>query len=123
MRLERGHGEFPLKLLIYTFHPEQLGIAAAIGGLAGGLGPGVAGKIASKIDELRGTGGVAELETLTSPLTGEATRAWKITLPSGDILHLVPKTSFGEGDVNSFIDRYVNEVGENNLLALSLIHI
>ena len=103
--------------LPFTQNPEQLGIAAAIGGLAGGLGPGVAGKIASKIDELRGTGGVAELETLTSPLTGETTRAWKITLPSGDILHLVPRTSFGEGDVNSFIDRYVNEVGENNLLA------
>ena len=103
--------------LPFTQNPEQLGIAAAIGGLAGGLGPGVAGKIASKIDELRGTGSVAELETLTSPLTGETTRAWKITLPNGDILHLVPKTSFGEGDVNSFIDRYVNEVGENNLLA------
>ena len=101
----------------FTQNPEQLGIAAAIGGLAGGLGPGVAGKLMSKIDEIRGTGGVAELETLTSPLTGESAQAWKITLPSGDILHLVPKTTFGEGDVNSFIDRYVNEVGENNLIA------
>ena len=101
----------------FTQNPEQLGIAAAIGGLAGGLGPGVAGKIASKIDEVRGTGGVAELETLKSPLTGETTQAWKITLPSGDTIHLVPKSTFGQGDLESFIDRYTNEVGENNLLA------
>jgi len=103
--------------LPFTQNPEQLGIAAAIGGLAGGLGPGVAGKIASKIDEVRGTGGVAELETLKSPLTGETTQAWKITLPSGDTVHLVPKSTFGQGDLESFIDRYTNEVGENNLLA------
>ena len=101
----------------FTQNPEQIAIAATIGGLAGGLGPGIAGKLMSKIDEIRGTGGVAELETFESPLTGETTKAWKITLPSGDILHLVPRTSFGEGDVNSFIDRYANEVGENNLLA------
>ena len=98
----------------FTQNPEQLGIAAAIGGLAGGLGPGVAGKIASKIDEIRGTGGVAELETLRSPLTGETTEAWKITLPSGDTVHLVPRTTFGEGDIRDFVDAY----GDRTTLAI-----
>ncbi|ACP35567.1 FAD-dependent pyridine nucleotide-disulphideoxido reductase [Sulfolobus islandicus L.S.2.15] len=90
----------------FTQNPEQLGIAAAIGGLAGGLGPGVAGKLMSKIDEIRGTGGVAELETLKSPLTGETTEAWKVTLPNGDVIHITPRTTFGEGDINDFADTY-----------------
>jgi len=38
----------------FTQNPEQIGIAAAIGGLAGGLGPGVAGKIASKTRRVEG---------------------------------------------------------------------
>ncbi|ALG97189.1 putative NAD-independent protein deacetylase AcuC [Sulfolobales Virus YNP2] len=92
--------------LPFSQNPEQLAIAGIIGGLAGGLGPGIAGKLMSKIDEIRGTGGVAELETLTSPLTGETTEAWKITLPSGDSIHLVPKTTFGEGDINEFVNAY-----------------
>lgn len=36
----------------FSQNPEQLGLFAAIGGLAGGLGPGVAGKLMSKIDEV-----------------------------------------------------------------------
>jgi len=92
--------------LPFSQNPEQLAINAAIGGLAGGLGPGVAGKLMSKIDEIRGTGGVAELETLTSPLTGESTEAWRVTLPNGDTIHLVPRTSFGEGDIRDFVDAY-----------------
>jgi len=95
--------------LPFSQNPEQLAIAGIIGGLAGGLGPGIAGKLMSKIDEIRGTGGVAELETLTSPLTGETTEAWKITLPSGDTVYLVPKTTFGEGDISDFVDAYTGK--------------
>jgi len=93
----------------FSQNPEQLAIAAAIGGLAGGLGPGVAGKLMSKIDEIRGTGGVAELETFESPLTGETTKAWKITLPNGDVIHITPRTTFGEGDISDFVDAYAGK--------------
>jgi hypothetical protein len=95
--------------LPFSQNPEQLAIAAVIGGLGGGLGPGIAGKVMSKIDEIRGTGGVAELDTLTSPLTGETTEAWKITLPSGKTLYLVPKATFGEGDISDFVDAYTGK--------------
>jgi hypothetical protein len=95
--------------LPFSQNPEQLAIAGIIGGLAGGLGPGIAGKLMSKIDEIRGTGGVAELETLTSPLTGETTEAWKITLPSGETIHLVPKFTFGEGDIQDFAEAYADK--------------
>jgi hypothetical protein len=93
----------------FSQNPEQLAIAATIGGLAGGLGPGVAGKLMSKIDEIRGTGGVAELETFESPLTGETTKAWKITLPNGDVIHITPRTTFGEGDISEFAEAYAGK--------------
>ena len=79
--------------------------------------PSIAGSILSRLDVWRGKAVMAEKGPIELPLEDEPIEGYTAKLPDNTVLNIVPRATAGEGTVSEFIQRYVYEVGENNLLS------
>jgi hypothetical protein len=79
--------------------------------------PSISGSILSRWDVWRGKAVMAEKGPIKLPLEKEPIEGYIAKLPDNTILNIVPRATAGEGTVPEFIETYVYEKGENNLLA------
>ena len=79
--------------------------------------PSITGTILSRSDVWRGKAVIAEKGPIELPLENEPIEGYIAKLPDNTRLNIVPRNTAGEGTVPEFIETYVYEKGENNLLS------